>query len=168
MQPRQYCCFACLRSHRQRSFQLPDFVLNLAGIEDHDGVAVCNTHDSPCQDIYRSDCPLWFLRNYPHCLMVSRRLASRIQSRIKKLMIWMHGPNASNHLRMGDVMKTLMAVLMLLVSTSLLADPYSNALKHANCNARFNDLPISTNVGYVEMGTPKHRAIIERAGHERV
>ena len=35
-------------------------------------------------------------------------------------------------------MKTLMAVLMLLVSTSLLADPYSIALKHANCNASFN------------------------------
>ena len=32
-------------------------------------------------------------------------------------------------------MKTLMAVLMLLVSTSLLADPNSNALEHANCNA---------------------------------
>jgi predicted nucleic acid-binding protein len=30
------------------------------------------------------------------------------------------------------------------------------------------DLPISTRVDYVEMGTPKHRAIIERAGHERV
>jgi len=28
----------------------PDFVLGLAGIEDHDGIAVCNTHDSPCQD----------------------------------------------------------------------------------------------------------------------
>ena len=35
-------------------------------------------------------------------------------------------------------MKTLMAVLMLLVATSLLAAPNSNALEHANCNASFN------------------------------
>jgi hypothetical protein len=35
-------------------------------------------------------------------------------------------------------MKTIMAVLMLLVSTSLLAAPNSNALEHANCNASFN------------------------------
>ena len=36
-------------------------------------------------------------------------------------------------------MKTIMAVLMLLVSTSLLASPnYNAALEHANCNASFN------------------------------
>ena len=34
-------------------------------------------------------------------------------------------------------MKSLMAVLMLLVSTSVLADPNENAIVHANCNASF-------------------------------
>jgi hypothetical protein len=32
-------------------------------------------------------CLLWFLRNYPYCLIVTRRLVYRIRSRIKKFKI---------------------------------------------------------------------------------
>jgi hypothetical protein len=41
----------CLSSFRGIDALQSDLVLDLAGIEDHDGVAVGNTHDSPCQCI---------------------------------------------------------------------------------------------------------------------
>ena len=41
----------CLSSFRGIDALQPDFVLDLAGVDDHDTIAVCNTHDSPCQCI---------------------------------------------------------------------------------------------------------------------
>ena len=58
-------------------------------------------------------------------------------------------------------MKTIMAVLMLLVSTSLLADPNPNALINANCHASFNnDCPPENGVDKVSVPEPSTLALM--------
>ena len=57
-------------------------------------------------------------------------------------------------------MKTIMAVLMLLVSTSLLADPNSNALDNANCHASFKDCQTENGVDKVSVPEPSTLALM--------
>ena len=40
----------CLAPFRSVNTLQPDLVLGLAGIEDYDGIAVCDAYDSPCEN----------------------------------------------------------------------------------------------------------------------
>jgi len=65
---------------------------------------------------------IWCLRTYTHCVVVTHEFDFLEQSQIKVSGLRLPLPDTCNHPRIGNDMKPIMAVLMLLVSTSTLAD----------------------------------------------